>query len=184
MKQLVTSLALILSLVLAPDAFAVAGKPGVPLPKNVEAMLNLGTTPPPIVKLGSQVTQKKVNVMKAVYDPLVLGGISGTYVLRDAAGGQAVLPKAAVIKQVIIDTVTAVTGTSSPTIALGINSTNDLKTATAIGSYTGVVAGIPVGTAATSVKVTSSDKAVTATTTGGVIQAGKLNVFLEYYLSD
>jgi hypothetical protein len=182
--NLFKSALLALSLVFASSSFAAIGTPGVPLPASVEFMLNSSAVNAPLAQLGTQVTQKKLNVMKAVYDRTVLTGASGAVtILKDAAGGQAVIPKNAIVKQVIIDAITTPTG-GGASIALGLNSTDDLKAATAVASYSGIVAGTPVGTAATSLKVTSTAKAVTATISGGTVATGRLNVFIEYYLSN
>jgi hypothetical protein len=175
-------------------ALAYTGTPSVPLPILTEQRLNQSALHAPIVKLGSQVTQKKVNVMKAVLDVSVLSGGNGIaegeiVVLKDAAGGDAVLPKGAIVKQVIIDTITAFTaqnGTGTAQVRLGVETeaATDLKVATNASSYTGILAGTPVGTAASSVKVTSTNKAVVASLSGGSVTAGKYNIFIEYYLSN
>jgi hypothetical protein len=185
MKKYLFSLGLLLSLALGGSAFATATTSthyGVPQPAAVEAILN--HTGPPQVKLGSQLTQKKLLVMKAVYDVAKLGGTSGTtYVLKDAAGGDAVLPANAIIWDGVIDTLTAFVGTNA-TISIGVNSTTDIKAATAITSYSGRLAMVPVGTAANAVKVTTANSAVTATIATTTLTAGKMNVFLFYMLSD
>lgn len=179
--------ALVLGLCLAAPAFAVTGNPGIPLPAVAAKQLNLNpSNPPATLRLGSQVISKKLQVLKAVYDPTVVGGASGaTVTLRDADApwGDAVIPDNAIVKDGAIDTITALSGSGSPTVALGLNTTTDIKGATAIASYTGVIATVPVGTAATSVKMTAQ-RALTATIAAGTVSAGKFNVFLEYYLSD
>lgn len=103
------------------------GKPGVPLPADVETRLNTSAVHAPLVKLGSQVTQKKVNVLKAVYDVSKLGGATlSTFTLRDAAGGQAVLPKGAIVQRVLIHTPLALTTGSTMTwLSLGVNTPRD-----------------------------------------------------------
>lgn len=176
----------ILAIFFATNAFAATtATPSVPQPASVKQLLNSSVIHAPRVLLGAQVTEKKVNVMKAVYDFAVLGGTSGaTVVLRDASGGSAVLPAGAIIKQVMVDEVTNVTVSAGGTISLGVNTTTDLLGATAGASFSGVIAGVPVGTAATAVKVTTANSAVTATFGTNATTAGKLNVFIEYYLSD
>jgi hypothetical protein len=54
----------------------------------------------------------------------------------------------------------------------------DLLAATAIAGFSGITAGIPVGTAATAVKATVDSKVV-ATIAVAALTAGKLNVYLE-----
>ena len=78
---------------------------------------------------------------------------------------------------------TAPTSGGSATIALGANSTTDLLGATAYGSVTDRVAGVPVGTAATCVKVTS-ETALKVTIGTAALTAGKFNVFVQWYMSD
>lgn len=181
MNKLLTTLGLLLSgLVFASSG----GSPGVPLPADVETTLNLSAIHASTVKLGSQVTQKKVNVMKAVYDFTKLGGSSGaSAILRDASGGQAVLPAKAVVKDCLIDVLTPLTPAPAE-MSLGLTTVNDLKAALAVGSYTGRVACIPTGSAATMIKVGSTRSSVIASFTVGAVTAGKFNVFIEYYLSD
>lgn len=134
--------------------------------------------------LGSLVTEQKVWTLKAVYDFSKLGGAIGTVVLKGPDGLNAVLPKGAVIRDCLIDVVTAPTSGGSATIALGTGqSGTDLKSATAIASYTGLVACVPVGTAATAIKLTA-DRSPTATIATAALTAGKINVFIDYTLSE
>jgi hypothetical protein len=179
---------LILSLSLvASNAFALAvsGSPGTPLPADVAVILDNSATAGPAVKVGSNLAYKKIQLMKAVYDVAVLGGASGTsIVLKDAVGGQAVLPGHAIVKQVIVDTRTVPTGGASSKISFGVNSQTDLVGSTAIASYANVTAGTPVGTAATMFKVASVKKAIFASIAGTDLTAGKISLFIEYYLSD
>lgn len=164
-------------------AFAV--QPGVPLPRQVEFVLNNTSNPPPSVKLGTQVTQKKLNVLKAVYDVAVLGGASGSSkVMKDAAGGNAVLPRGAIIKQVTIDTPTALVASSgSPTISFGVESAStDIKGATAISTYNaGLVAGIQTGSAANMSKV-AGDYPVGVKVNTNDLASGKVVLYIEYLL--
>jgi hypothetical protein len=63
---------------------------------------------------------------------------------------------------VIVDVVTAVTSGGSATVSLGCNGTTDLLGATAKASLgTGLVAGVPVMTAATAVKIVSGSGTAT-----------------------
>ncbi len=163
------------------------GSPATPLPLLVEQRLNNSALNAPIVKLGSQVTQKKVNVMKAIYDVAQLGGSSGTsYVLKDAAGGDAVLPVNAIVTNVLIDVRTGFTISSGAiNLSLGLNAHNDLKDATASNLWTGLMAGTPIGTAATAFRVTQVNRTVTISLSGlSNVTAGKLNVYIEYYLGN
>jgi hypothetical protein len=118
------------------------------------------------------------HLVVATYDFAKHGGAVGTVTLDDA-----VLPDNAIITQVWIDVITAPTSGGAATIALTAQSAADLKAATAIASYTGVVAGVPVGTAATAIKLTA-ERIVTATIATAALTAGKLKVFVEYIQSE
>lgn len=187
MKKLHLILALVMGLGLMSDAYSAAvttGKAGLPQPAALEQKLNTSATAGPAVGLGSQITTKKIQVMKAVYDFAKLGGASGaTLTLKDASGGDAIIPKGAIIIGGLTDEITNVT-VSGASISLGIETAVDLLAATAGATFSGRQAIIPVGTAATAVKVTSTNAAVTATITGGTVTAGKINVFLEYLISE
>lgn len=158
---------------------------GVPLPKHVENYLNQSATHAPLVKLGTQVTQKKVNIMKAVYDYSKMGGnVYTTIVLRDAAGGSAVIPARSIITNVMADLYTAMTGAGA-SIGIGVNSENDLYSQMAITNFVpGVIGqGKATGATGTMIKVWGNS-AVTARITGASITGGKINFFIEYLLSD
>lgn len=120
--------------------------------------------------------------MVAQYNFATLGGAIGSVTLLNVNGEQAFLPSGAVVTSVMIDTLTALTSGGSATVALTAQSAGDLRAATAFGSYTGVIAGVPVKTAATSIKLTA-DRAVQATIATAALTAGKFNVLIEYVLS-
>lgn len=106
-----------------------------------------------------------------------------------------VIPNKAIVKQVWYNVTTTFVdnGTStdadSSTIALGFNTTVDLKAAIAISNGAnpwdaGIGAGIPIGTAATMIKATA-DRTPTAKWTHGTgdstaLTAGSMNVYIEY----
>lgn len=131
---------------------------------------------------GTKIAKQLKQAMIATYDFSVLGGAIAALNLKNPAGTDAYLPKGAVITSCIIDVITAPTSGGSATIALSIQSAGDLKAATAIASYTGLVAGVPVGSAATSIKLTA-DAIVVATVATAALTAGKINVLIEYYVS-
>jgi hypothetical protein len=134
------------------------------------------------IQLGS-VLQNQRGALRATYDFAVQGGGIGTVNLKDADGNDATLPDKAIVTQVYVDEVTNVTSGGSPTIAFGANTTTDLLGATAIASFTGIIAGVPTGTAATMVKLTAA-RTLTATIATATVTAGKLNVFVEYVVSE
>ena len=107
----------------------------------------------PLSGLGDEVSET-LNFKRFVYDFSVLGGAIGTVQLKDEQGNPALLPVGSVILSVIVDMITAVTSAGSATVALGCTSSSDLLGATAKASLaSGLVAGVPVMTAATAVKV-------------------------------
>lgn len=176
----------LVALLLATSAFATSGgKEGVPLPSDVENLLNQSAVHASNVKLGTQVTQKKMNVLKAVYNYAVLGGGSLAYgssvILRDAAGGQAVLPKKAIITKVYIDTLTAVSGVN---VAIGANTFGDIYKMRNVSTLSGLQTGIQDGSTVFFTKIGGAKTAITASFGDGRATAGKFNVFIEYLLSD
>lgn len=151
-------------------------------PANTKNLLQKMNSTAQLVRLGS-ILQGQVGVIRCTYDFAIQGGAIGTVNLRDPDNALATLPDKAIITQVFIDEVTNVTSGGSATIALGANTTTDLLGATAIASFTGVIAGVPTGTAATMVKLTAA-RTLTATIGTAAITAGKLNVFVQYVVSE
>lgn len=136
--------------------------------------------------LGTKIIQGSVRHLRAVYDFTVLGGAIGTVTLRDATfpGLAAKLPSGAIVRDCIIDVITPGTTSASGTMALGTGqSTTDLKAALAAASYTGLVACVPVGTAATAIKLTA-DRTLVGTIATGALTAGKWYVHIWYEMSD
>ncbi len=141
--------------------------------------------------LGTRVVRDSVHLLRVQYDFSIMGGAIGTMNLRYApspgvqnAASSAKLPKNALVVGCYIDVITAPTSASSPTIGLGTGQTGvDLKAATAIASYTGVVACIPTGSAASAIKLTA-DSTPSMVIAAATLTAGKFNVDIEYILSD
>lgn len=134
--------------------------------------------------LGRKVQKHSDKILKCVYDFSVLGGASGTALhLKNEDGKDCIVPNKAIIEQVLIDVATAGTTSASGTAAITAQSAGDLKAALAAASYTGIVAGIPVGTAATAIKMTA-DRTVTQTIATGPLTAGKWNVLIRYVMSE
>jgi len=111
------------------------------------------------------------------YDFSKHGGAIGAITMT---GGK--IPTGALIVDGKIYTETAPVGATA-TIALGLASANDIKTATAITSFTlgSIQDVIPVRTAATAVLLASA-AGLTATIATAALTAGKFRVYLEYYL--
>lgn len=127
----------------------------------------------------------QLNAAKGVYDFDVQGGAVSTINLDDSlnefgSAGDVVVPSGSVVWSGVIDTITQGATSASGTFSIGLNTTTDLKAATAAASITGLVALIPVGTAATAVKMTA-DRTLTTSIATGAVTAGKFNVYLQYW---
>lgn len=134
-------------------------------------------------QLGKLVLKHSERVLKCTYDFSKLGGAVGTVNLQDEDGKSCIVPNKAIIEQVLIDVLTAGTTSAAGTAAITAQSAGDLKAALAAASYTGIVAGIPVGTAATAIKMTA-DRTVKQTIATGALTAGKWNVLIRYEISE
>lgn len=172
---------LLVALVLLAPSFAVAAMPGAVR----DILNNSGLAPLQASQLGTEVVDASLKVMRAGYDYSVQGGSSAaTIFLKAPDGSSATLPNKAIIKSVYIDTITAFVDVSTGAkVALTANSAADLKAATATGSFTGIIAGIPVDTAATAIKLTA-DRAMKMELSGGNVDAGKVNAFITYFVSE
>lgn len=117
-----------------------------------------------------------------VYDFAVQGGATGAIPLLDTDGNAAILPAGAIVTNCTFDVITALTTAASGTMAVNVEAAGDMKAALAAASWTGKLAGIPIGTAATWVK-TTVPRQVTATIATGAITAGKWYGVIEFVLS-
>lgn len=124
----------------------------------------------PLAGVGDEISEC-LNYKRFCYDNAISGGAIGLInTLQDEQGNPAQLPLNSVIMSVMFDTGIALVGTSA-TIAVGCNSTNDLKTATAITAWSTagtITAGIPVMTAATAVKVVAGSGSAGSLTRRGL----------------
>lgn len=153
--------------------------------KDAEFDLNLAS-PGAMQKhqLGTKLVREKIQELKGTYDFSKVGGAVSTINLRGADGKELKLPKNGIIIGCYIDVITTPTGTGSPTIAISSGkAAADIKAATAIASYTGIVACVPVGTAATAIKLTA-DVTPSVTIATAAVTGGKLNVHFQYIISD
>jgi hypothetical protein len=144
----------------------------------------------PMVGLGDEVSET-LNYKRFVFDFSVVGGLIGTLALQDEQGATAVLPVGSLILSVILDFITPAAGATA-TVSFGCTGAADLLGATAVASLTGLVAGIPVMTAATAVKVATGTvtlarrnfsiaaKPVVATVATANLTAGKCYVHTTY----
>lgn len=181
MKTFLYLSALILGLLASAPVFADT------LSANKDAEFGLNRASPEAMRkylLGSRVVRGEVRTLRAIYDFSTMGGAISTITLKSLLGQPVVIPNKAIVIGCIIDVLTPATTSASGTIAIGTGqATNDLKTATAAASYTGLVACTPVGTAATSIKMTG-DRTITASIATGAITAGKFSVIVQYVLGD
>lgn len=157
------------------------------LVRNNQAQFDLNRASPGAMQkhsLGTIVIKDQVRVLKGTFDFAVNGGAVGVTNLRGANGQPVILPNKAIVVDCVIDVITPGTTSASGTIAIGTGqAANDLKAALAAASYTGILACIPVGTAATAIKMTA-DRTMTATIATGAITAGKFNVLVQYVISE
>jgi hypothetical protein len=180
MKKLFALLAL--SLAVCSSAFAVGAKTRADW-LGMEQALNLSATAGPSNLIGTKMVKEVMHTLKATYDFSVSGGAIGAITLLGEDGKAAKLPKNAIVRDCIIDVITAPTSGGSATIALGTGqSATDLKAATAIATYTGLLACVPVGSAATAIKLTA-DSTMSATIATAALTAGKINVWVDYSVS-
>lgn len=121
-------------------------------------------------------------MLKVMYDFTTLGGAISTINLLDENGNAAILPAGAIVTNCTFDVITPLTTSASGTMAVNVEAAGDMKAALAAASWTGKLAGIPVGTAATWVK-TTVPRQVQATIATGAITAGKWYGFIEFVLS-
>ncbi len=117
-------------------------------------------------------------VARATYDFAVSGGATGDHPLG------VTIPNKAIITRGIGNIITPFVSTSNDgTIALKANSAGDLLAAVDADTLSGVFDLIPVGTAATMVKLTDN-RELTLTVAVHALTAGKAVFFVEYVLSD
>ena len=116
-------------------------------------------------------------VVKATWDFAEHGGAIGDIEL------DLKLPENAVVYGGIVDVVTDPTSGGAATIALKIESAADLLAPTLLALATGQLDIIPSGLAATVVK-TTVERTLALTVGVSALTAGKLSVFLFYFLSE
>lgn len=121
-------------------------------------------------------------IAKALFDPSAVAG----HRTAAAHGLGVTIPAKAIITRCWYDVLTTLADgvADAATIAIHAEGANDLVTATAIAAVgdvfdAGIHAAIPVGTAATMVKLTTA-KELTVTVGGVALTAGKMVVFCEY----
>lgn len=142
--------------------------------------------------LGTQSIRNQTRALKVQYSFAKSGGAISTISLPVPAtpgyGGSltGALPKNAIVVGCFIDVITTVTSGGAATLAFGTGQTGvDLLAATAKGSFTAgsILACIPVGTAATAIKLTA-DRVPSVTIAAAALTAGVINLHIQYVLSD
>jgi len=137
----------------------------------------------PYEGLEQRLNQKR-GVLKAVWDFAVQGGAVSTLALLDENGDAALLPDNAIVVQCYVDVITAMASAGGAgTLALDSEGAGDLLGAVDADTLSGVNAGIPVGSAATMIKLTAQ-RQVSMTIAVEALTAGKISVFVEFVLSD
>lgn len=136
----------------------------------------------PMEQTGVVIHQTK-GLLKCIADFAVIGGVAGSYTLTDDLGNPTLLPQGAIVTNVVAVVNTAAVGGTS--IALTLLTAGDLQTATVTASLTlaAVVAGNPVGTAATWVgPVTAAAGTNVQAKLVGTYSAFKITYFVEFVI--
>lgn len=123
-------------------------------------------------------------VARITWDPT---GVSGDRTVAAHASG-VTIPANAVIRQVWFYTKTSLVSTgNNGTIAVSCNAANDIFSAADIDATTGVAGqigtGVPIGTAATMLKVTTACD-ITFTVAVNAFTGGKMDWFIEYVVAE
>ena len=113
------------------------------------------------------------------------GGAVGAINLKDENGDAVKIPAGFVVWDSAILVKTAVTSGGSATLAFAVESANDIKTAEAVATFSAdaIVAGIPVGNAASAVLCTA-ERTPTLTVATAALIGGELDVMLIGFYQD
>jgi hypothetical protein len=138
-----------------------------------------------LFRLGDQLTNKKVQVLKLTYDVSKDGGSIASHALKDVDGSYAKLPDNALIKEAYLDVLNQVTSVAAaPRLCFQAQGPCDLKGGiTTTWYYPSGLSQILPKDGTTFFKLTA-DKIVYATVSGGALTGGTMNLFIEYFLSD
>lgn len=174
MKKFILSLVL-----LATQAFAV-------LPSNGAYELDRSGPLQRKYSMGSQLREAQTFGLKGQWSVASQGGAATTsYAFKNEWLSEDItLPKGAIIRECFFDVVQSVTSaTSSGKFSLDSNATGDLKAAAFANTFSGRVACIPEGTLSNAVKLTA-ERTIQLTVGSEALSAGKVNLFLQYVLSE
>ncbi len=133
-------------------------------------------------------TRLREDVQTAVgkYSFALQGGSSAAsiYLLKDltanTSANRITIPDNAIIRQVYVDVLTA---PQSSSIAVSLQAAGDLKASLAAASWSGIVAGIPIGDASHMIKLTA-DRQPYLTVSGPGLTAGIINFYIDYVVGD
>jgi hypothetical protein len=154
---------------------------GIPA-ADIKLMLNKMNNTAQKIRLGTIVEGQK-GCVRGVYDFSVNGGAVSTISLLNEEGEVVKIPDKAVVTTAYIDVITAMASSGGTgTIALTIQSAGDLKAAVDADTLSGIVACIPVGTAATSIKLTA-ERTLSVAIATEALTAGKFVCAVEYFIS-
>ena len=173
---------LILSLLVSSSAFSST----LTTINGYQFKLNKGQTNAlPDTQLGTIALKGSLLSMKCQYSFAVNGGAAGVQNLKDELGQACIIPHKAVVRDVLVDVITAPTSSGPATLAIGTTgATTELKAAIAYSSYSALMAGTPVGTAATAIRYSAGNRIPFVTVGGAALTAGKFNVHIQYQLSE
>ena len=171
----------LLGIILTADVFGAS-----PPTKDQAYQLNRASKLNADAQVGTALRNAGQFGVKATWDKSVLGG-SGDLYLVDEENKQVKLPSGAVIRDCLIDVVTQPTSSgNSGKISLGVSALGDLKADALVHTtYTtsARIVCLPVGTVGTMIKL-SSEGRVIMRIGSEPLTAGKINVWLEYVLSE
>lgn len=152
-------------------------------PDSGSGLLSRANKASPLEGIGSVINKTK-GLLVAVYDFSVEGGAVGTIYLLDDEGNPAILPRGAVVTNVVVSTLTTLASGGATNVSIGVLNTQDLLGVTAKGTLAapGFDAGTPVGTAATWVGPVADNGGtqVYMTIYLNALTAGKMKIFIEY----
>ena len=138
------------------------------------------------LSLGS-ILDRTPNVVRGRLDIAVQGGAVGSLNLLEDLNDTLSLikiPDNAIITKVTVDILTAMASAGNlGTIALTSEGSGDLLAAVDADTLSGLVAGIPVGTAATMIKMTA-ERTLLAEVAVEALTAGKIDVIVEFMLGN
>ena len=137
------------------------------------------------VALGDKLHQQ-VGCLKGTYNFATQGGAVGDYNLKDSNGVSVTLPAKAIVQNVMVHVVTALTSGGSATIDLNLQSANDLLAAEAVASFSAnaKIQGIPDFATLADAVITSATRTLTLSVNVAALNDGKINVFVYYVLSE